>query len=49
MDEACTELINNGCSFVDKLPFAYTEKEIVYINNLFRKMYPGHFEQTKTD
>ena len=44
LDEARTELINNGCSFVDKLPFAYTDKEIVYINDLFRKMYPGNFD-----
>lgn len=36
-------LIAEGCTFVDKLPFAYTDKEIVYINDLFRKMYPGNF------
>lgn len=48
-DEARQELERMGCTFVNKLPFAYTEKEIVYINDLFRKMYPGHFEQTKTD
>lgn len=36
-------LIAEGCTFVDKLPFAYTDKEIVYINELFRKMYPGNF------
>ena len=31
------------CTFVEKLPFAYTDKEVVYINELFRKMYPGNF------
>ena len=36
-------LKDDGCTFVDKLPFAYTEKEIVYINGLFRKLYPGNF------
>ena len=44
-DEARQELERMGCTFVKKLPFAYTEKEIVYINDLFRKMYPGHYEQ----
>ena len=36
-------LVAAGCTFVEKLPFAYTDKEVVYINDLFRKMYPGNF------
>jgi len=44
LEVASIELINNGCTFVNKLPFAYTDKEIVYINELYRKMYPGNFE-----
>lgn len=43
IDEARSLLIESGCTFVEKLPFAYTEREVVYINNLFRKMYPGNF------
>lgn len=43
-DEARQELERMGCTFVKKLPFAYTDKEIVYINDLFRKMYPGNFD-----
>ena len=44
-DEARQKLEQIGCTFVNKLPFAYTEKEIVYINDLFRKMSTGHYEQ----
>lgn len=43
IDKARSLLIESGCTFVEKLPFAYTEREVVYINNLFRKMYPGNF------
>lgn len=43
LEEARKALAENGCTVVDDLPFAYTEKEIVYINDLFRKMYPGNF------
>lgn len=42
-DDARKTLIDAGCTFVDKLPFAYTEKELVYISDLFRKMYPGNY------
>lgn len=34
-DEAYQELERIGCTFVKRLPFAYTEKEIVYISDLF--------------
>lgn len=44
IDNARNALVDAGCTFVDKLPFAYTDKEIVYINELFRQMYPGNFE-----
>ena len=44
LEVARIELINDGCTFVNKLPFAYTDKEIVYINELYRKMYPNNFE-----
>lgn len=43
-DEARNALIQAGCTFVERLPFAYTDGEIQYINDLFRKMYPGNFE-----
>ena len=43
LEEVRDALIAGGCTFVEKLPFAYTDKEIVYINDLFRKMYPGNF------
>ena len=43
LEETRESLIADGCMFVDKLPFAYKDKEIVYINELFRKMYPGNF------
>ena len=42
-EEARKALAESGSTVVDNLPFAYTEKEIMYINNLFRKMYPGNF------
>jgi len=38
-DTARVALIKMGCAFVDRLPFAYTDKEIEYIQNLYRKMY----------
>lgn len=41
LENARDSLRKDGCTFVDKLPFAYTEKEIEYINDLFRRMYPG--------
>lgn len=44
LEVARIELINDGCTFVNKLPFAYTDKKIVYINELYRKMYPDNFE-----
>lgn len=44
IEEARNALVHSGCTFIDKLPFAYTKKEIVYINDLYRKMYPGNFE-----
>lgn len=44
LKEARQALVEGGCTIVDKLPFAYTEKEITYINDLFRKMYPGNFQ-----
>ena len=47
IDEARNALVRAGCTFIDKLPFAYTNKEIVYINDLFRKMYPGNFEEVE--
>lgn len=47
LDEARDMLVNVGCTFVDKLPFAYTDKELKYINDLFKKMYPGNFEREK--
>ena len=31
-----------GCTFVDKLPFAYTAREIEYLNEEFRRMYPDN-------
>lgn len=37
-------LIDSGCSFIDKLPYAYTMKETRYINDLYRKKFPGNFE-----
>lgn len=43
IDEARSLLIESGCTFVEKLPFAYTDREVVYINDFFRKMYPGNF------
>jgi len=30
-----------GCTFVRKLPFAYTEEEVKYLVEEFRRMYPG--------
>lgn len=35
-------LIQDGCTFVEKLPFAYTDKESDYIYNLFKQKYPGN-------
>ena len=35
-------LVQSGCTFVDKLPFAYTEKEIDYINEIYKLKYPGN-------
>ena len=43
LEKAREGLIAKGCTFVGKLPFAYTDKEVEYINYLFRKMYPGNF------
>lgn len=43
IDKARSLLIESGCTFIEKLPFAYTEREVVYINDQFRKMYPGNF------
>lgn len=43
LEEVRGKLIKRGCTFVNQLPFAYTDKEIVYITELFRKMYPGNF------
>ncbi|MBQ8222601.1 MAG: hypothetical protein IJZ87_04535 [Bacteroidales bacterium] len=36
------QLIQNGCTFVEKLPFAYTDMEIDYIHELYRRKYPGN-------
>ncbi len=44
LEDARKTLTQDGCTFVNRLPFAYTKKEVEYINDLFRKMYPGHFE-----
>lgn len=44
LDEARRLMENSGCTFVEKLPFAYTENEIEYINEEFKRMYPGNFE-----
>ena len=44
LEDARKALIEAGSTIVDKLSFAYTDKEITYINDLFRKMYPGNFE-----
>lgn len=33
------QLIQNGCTFVEKLPFAYTSKEIDYIHELYNQKY----------
>lgn len=43
-EKAQEALVAKGCTFVERLPFAYTDKEVVYINDLFRKMYPGNFD-----
>ena len=43
IEEAHSVMAQAGCTFVDKLPFAYTERESVYINELFKKMYPRSF------
>lgn len=32
-----------GCTFVDYLPFAYTDAEVAYLNEEYRRMYPGSF------
>lgn len=32
-----------GCTFVDYLPFAYTDAEVTYLNEEYRRMYPGSF------
>lgn len=34
-------LINKGCTFTERLPFAYTPKEIDYIKAEFYRMYPN--------
>ena len=44
LEEAREALVQAGCIFVNKVPFAYTKREEEYINDLFRKMYPGNFE-----
>lgn len=44
LEEARDALVQAGCIFVNKVPFAYTKREEEYINDLFRKMYPGNFE-----
>lgn len=31
-----------GCTFVDKVPFAYTAREMEYLNDEFRRMYPDN-------
>lgn len=33
-----------GCTFVKKLPFAYTPSELEYINEEYRRMYPDSFK-----
>lgn len=32
-----------GCTFVDYLPFAYRDAEVTYLNEEYRRMYPGSF------
>lgn len=41
LEVARKELEKTGCSFMKELPFPYTQEEVRYINELFRKMYPG--------
>ena len=41
-DKARIALEQSGCTFVKILPFAYTEPEIAYINNLYERKYPGN-------
>lgn len=37
-------LENDGCTFVNHLPFAYTNNEIEYINKEYQRMYPESFK-----
>ena len=34
---------NNGCTFINHLPFSYTKDEIKYITDIYHKMYPDSF------
>lgn len=44
LDEVRKSLLSAGCTFVNKIPFAYTINELKYINDQYRKMYPDSFE-----
>lgn len=37
-------LENDGCTFINHLPFAYTDDEITCINKEYHRMYPGSFK-----
>lgn len=40
--EVHNQLIHDGCTFVEGLPFAYTGMEIDYIHELYKQKYPGN-------
>lgn len=44
LDKARQIMEGKGCSFVNNLPFAYTNAEIHYITELYHKMYPDSFK-----
>lgn len=37
----------SGCTFINHLPFSYTNDEILYITDRYHKMYPGSFGDKK--